>query len=255
MKDPIVLRRDDTLTFSQISYWKDLFYRLIKMGTEVEVAPPKGATREEFEQEIIAALEPSGTFESLGAKGVLDVAAEHCGVEIRVIGRQPHFMAMQQQYSAITESLLKIGSRARPTCGLHFHLLTPTLAEPVPEIILATCGTLSALFTGIACITRVEHLEMDMPAPQPYQPHRNGQALSHPHDHAADPEELRKSNKFLNIKTFSIYSIWNSPTRERFYLSIWSFVSRTLTLCNIDYSENFLLMALTLKAVDLSHLE
>ncbi len=142
MKDPIVLGRKDLLSLSDVSYWKDLFYRLIKVGTEIEVAPPKGSTREEFEQKVIAVVEPSGTYDNLGSIGVLDVAPEHCGLEIRVIGRQPHFKALQQQYLTITSRLLELGSRARSTCGLHFHLLTPTLAEPVPEIILANLWNL-----------------------------------------------------------------------------------------------------------------
>jgi hypothetical protein len=39
MKDPIVIRRKDTLSLEQASYWKDLLYRVIKIGTEIEVAP------------------------------------------------------------------------------------------------------------------------------------------------------------------------------------------------------------------------
>ena len=39
-------------------------------------------------------------------------------------------------------NLLEKGGRARPTCGLHYHLLSPTLAEPVPEIILANLWNL-----------------------------------------------------------------------------------------------------------------
>ena len=142
MKDPIVIRRKDTLSPEQASYWKDLLYRVIKIGTEIEVAPPKGCERPDFEQTICAALAPSGSFEKLGSNGVLDVNAEHCGVEIRVIGRHPHFRALQRQYRGILNNLLEKGGRARPTCGLHYHLLSPTLAEPVPEIILANLWNL-----------------------------------------------------------------------------------------------------------------
>jgi hypothetical protein len=124
-------------------YWKDLLYRIAKIGVEVEVAPPKGLARPEFEAQINAALSPSGTFERLGANGVLDVQAEHCGIEIRVIGRQPHFRALQRQYQTIMAVLMAHHARSRPTCGLHFHLLTPTLAEPVPEIILANLWNLT----------------------------------------------------------------------------------------------------------------
>lgn len=143
MKDPILFRRNDTLDPGEASYWKDLLYRVAKIGTEVEVAPPKGLSRPDFESQISQALAPSGTLERLGTNGVLDVKAEHCGIEIRVIGRQPHFRALQRQYQAIMAVLLAHQARSRPTCGLHFHLLTPALAEPVPEIVLANLWNLT----------------------------------------------------------------------------------------------------------------
>jgi hypothetical protein len=143
MKDPIVFRRKDTLTPAQAYYWKDLLYRVVKIGTELEAAPPKGARRPDFEEAVRQALDPSDTFERLGTNGVLDVQKEHCGVEIRVIGRHPHFRALHQQYTAIMNVLKANGARPRSTCGLHFHLLTPTLAEPVPEIILANLWNLT----------------------------------------------------------------------------------------------------------------
>ncbi len=143
MKDPILFRRKDTLNPDQAGYWKDLFYRVVKIGSELEVAPPKGEGRPEFEQRVRQELAPSGTLERLGPNGVLDVQPEHCGIEVRVIGRQPHFRSLQRQYQAITHTLLAQGARARPTCGLHFHLLAPTLAEPAPEIILANLWNLA----------------------------------------------------------------------------------------------------------------
>jgi len=143
MKDPIVLHRKDTLQPVEASYWKDLLYRVIKIGTELEVAPPKGCDRPTFETSIRLALQPSGSLDLLGANGVLDVTPEHCGIEIRIIGRQPHFRALQHQYGTIMDVLMEQGARARPTCGLHFHLLTPGLAEPVPEIILANLWNLT----------------------------------------------------------------------------------------------------------------
>ena len=137
MNDPIVLRRKDILGPDGAGYWKDLLYRVIKIGTELEVAPPKGSDRPAFETKVREALQPSGRLDLLGSNGVLDVKPEHCGIEIRIIGRHPHFRALQQQYAAIMNVLKENGARPRPTCGLHFHLLTPVLAEPVPEIILA----------------------------------------------------------------------------------------------------------------------
>lgn len=143
MKDPIVIRRKDTISPGEAAYWKDLFYRVIKIGAELEVAPPRGNTTREFEDAIRTALQPSGRLESLGPNGVLDVSPEHCGVEIRVIGRQPHFRSLHKQYLNILNVLQQQGARSRPTCGLHFHLLTPALAEPVPEIILANIWNLT----------------------------------------------------------------------------------------------------------------
>ena len=151
MKDPIILRRKDVLTPSAAKYWKDLFYRSVKIGTELEVAPPKGSDRPSFEAAVQQALNPSGSLDQLGLNGVLDVSPEHCGIEIRVIGRQPQFQAIRQQYASIMDVLLRNGARARPTCGggggggggLHFHILTPALAEAVPEIILANLWNLT----------------------------------------------------------------------------------------------------------------
>ena len=143
MKDPILFRRKDTLDPIDARYWKDLFYRIVKIGTELEVAPPKGMSRPDFENQTRTQLAPSGTLERLGQNGVLDVQPEHCGIEIRIIGRQPHFRTLYRQYQGIMAILLGQGARSRPTCGLHFHLLTPTLAEPVPEIILANLWNLT----------------------------------------------------------------------------------------------------------------
>ncbi len=142
MKAPILFRRDDTLSAADCLYWKDLLYRVIKVGTEIEVAPPKAAPRPQFEADVRAALEPSGSFERLGRYGVFDVITEHAGIEVRVIGRQPYFSALHKQYTAILRILMEQGGRPRATCGLHYHLLTPGLAEPVPHIILANLWNL-----------------------------------------------------------------------------------------------------------------
>ncbi len=142
MKDPLILRRLDTLNHTEANYWKDLLYRATKVGTELEVAPKKGMRRPAFEESVRRDLAPSGSLELLGTNGVLDVQAEHCGIEIRVIGRHPHFLALRRQYAGIMGVLLAHGARPRATCGMHFHLLTPGLGEPVPEIILANLWNL-----------------------------------------------------------------------------------------------------------------
>lgn len=142
MKDPIVLPSKKTLTPVEDSYWKDLLYRVTKIGTELEVAPPKKVKRSLFETELNQILAPSHSLERLGTNGVLDITPEHCGVEIRIIGRQPHFRKLQEQYSRIITAVREKGARPRATCGLHFHLLTPGLGEPLPELILANLWNL-----------------------------------------------------------------------------------------------------------------
>ncbi|MCA9976521.1 MAG: hypothetical protein KC413_12250, partial [Anaerolineales bacterium] len=128
MKDPIIFRRQDVLTPMAARYWKDLLYRVVKIGTELEVAPPKRMNRAAFETAVHEALQPSGNLDTLGTNGVLDVQSEHCGVEIRIIGRHPHFHALHQQYQRIMAALQTLVSRPLPTCVLHFHILTPGLA-------------------------------------------------------------------------------------------------------------------------------
>lgn len=143
MKDPIILPSKKILSPSEDSYWKDLLYRVTKIGTELEVAPPRKTKRSTFEEEINRALEPSHSLERLGCNGVLDVTPEHCGIEIRIIGRQPHFRKLQQQYTKIIDVLQERCARPRATCGLHFHLLTPGLGEAIPELILANLWNLT----------------------------------------------------------------------------------------------------------------
>ena len=143
MKEPIIFRRDDCLTHEQAMYWKDLLYRTVKVGTEVEFAMPKGVRKKEFLPPLVEELQPTKDLANLGQYGVLDVISEHCGVEIQVIGRQPYYPALIEQYRAILDPLLERGVRARSTCGLHYHLLTIGLSEPVPEIILANIWNLT----------------------------------------------------------------------------------------------------------------
>jgi hypothetical protein len=141
MKEPIIFRRDDCLSHEQAMYWKDLLYRTVKIGTEIEFAMPKGARKKDFVPPLIEALQPTRDLTNLGKYGVLNVVSEHCGIEIQVIGRQPYYAALLRQYRDIL-SLLPEGIRARPTCGLHYHALTVGLSEPVPAIVLANVWNL-----------------------------------------------------------------------------------------------------------------
>jgi len=88
MKEPIIFRRDDCLSHEQAMYWKDLLYRTVKVGTEVEFALPKGVKRD-FLDPLVDVLQPSRDLNNLGRHGILDIIHEHCGVEIQVIGRHP----------------------------------------------------------------------------------------------------------------------------------------------------------------------
>jgi hypothetical protein len=143
MKEPIIFRRDDCLSHEEAMYWKDLLYRTVKIGTEVEFALPKGVQKKDFMPPLVDALKPSKDLTNLGQYGVLDVIDEHCGLEIQVIGRQPYYSALLQQYRGILDDLVARRVRARPTCGLHYHALTVGLSESVPEIILANVWNLT----------------------------------------------------------------------------------------------------------------
>ena len=142
MKEPILFRRKDTLGHEQALYWKDLLYRTVKVGTEVEFALPRGMRKEDLLPALEQSLQPSRDLNHLGPYGVLDIASEHCGVEIRVLGRQPYYPALVAQYRSLLAQLPP-GIRARPTCGLHYHLLAVGLAEPMPEIVLANVWNLT----------------------------------------------------------------------------------------------------------------
>jgi hypothetical protein len=255
MKDPIILRRRDTLSPIEASYWKDLLYRVTKIGTELEVAPPKGVKRPVFEEEVRRELAPSGDLKQLGANGVLDVKNEHCGIEIRIIGRHPHFRALQQQYKSIMEILNAKGARPRATCGFHFHLLTPGLAESVPEIILANLWNLIRRYapelkfltsTGhkreALCRRRNHnsHLEMVRHSPGTMTMVEIQQILN-------DSQIVPKHQNFLNLENLGFTAtgeVWPFHLEFRFPDADLSPTSVT--------SKTFLFLTLLLKAVDLS---
>ena len=255
MIDPIVLRRDDTFSLTQVNYWKDLLYRVIKMGTEIEVAPPKGVVRQVFEDEVKAMLVPSGTYDSLGQSGVVDVSPEHCGIEIRVIGRQPYFRAIQGQYLGITTKLLEKGARARSTCGLHFHLLTPNLAEPVPEIILVNLWNLVRRYSPeLRFITSGGQTRSGLCRRRNHTSHLEMVRYSPIHMTMAEiQKELHCSSvvpehqNFLNLQHIKFTE---SGEIQPFHLE-FRFPDADLSATSIT-AKIFLFMALTLKAIDLS---
>jgi hypothetical protein len=154
LESPIFLNRSDNLSFSESRYFQDLLYRTIKIGTELEFALPKGVRREDFQPGVEKLLCPSGDMNRLGYLGVYDVVREHCGVEVQIIGRHPHWEALCKQYHNTISPLMEQGIRMRPTCGLHYHLLGISLAESVPEIIMANLWNMARKFApGLKYIT------------------------------------------------------------------------------------------------------
>ncbi|MDM8542092.1 hypothetical protein QUF90_13475 [Desulfococcaceae bacterium HSG9] len=152
--EPIFFQRQDRLSLTEAGYFQDLLYRTIKIGTELEFALPKGVRREDFQPGIEKLLCPSKDMNLLGPLGVYDVIKEHCGVEVQIIGRHPHWNALCKQYRLAVTPLVERGIRMRPTCGLHYHLLGTGLAESVPEIILANLWNMARKFApGLKYIT------------------------------------------------------------------------------------------------------
>lgn len=151
---PVFSVRGDTLTFQQADYYQDLLYRTVKIGSEIEFALPKGMKRDALVPILTKVLKPSRDMNNLGGLGVFDVSKEHCGVEIRVIGRHPHWTSLVEQYQQIVAPLWRNKVRIRPTCGLHFHLLGIGLSESIPEIILANLWNITRCYApGIKFLT------------------------------------------------------------------------------------------------------
>lgn len=256
MIDPILIRRKDTLSAEEAFYWKDLFYRTIKIGTELEAAPPKGVSdTAEFINKVEKALSPSGSMELLGSNGVFDIVKEHCGIEIRVIGRQPHFRVLQKQYQQIMETLSSLQARIRPTCGLHFHVLTPGLAEPVPEIILANLWNVTRRYApelrfitscgdsrDALCRRRnhTSHLEMVRHSPINF-------SMAEIHQKLKESLIVQEHQNFLNLEHLAF-----NPDGSilPFHLE-FRFPDADLSATSVT-AKTFLFFAMILKAVDLS---
>lgn len=141
-EDIIFYKRNDILTHQQDQYYQDLFYRVLKIGTELECARPRKSNAVELRDEIELLVKPSKNLQNLGELGVFDVVKEHCGIELQVIGRHPHWNSLLEQYKKIISILLDKKVRMKPTCGLHFHLIGVGLSESIPEIILANLWNL-----------------------------------------------------------------------------------------------------------------
>ncbi len=151
---PFFQPREDCLSVTEARYYQDLLYRTMKIGTELEFALPKGILREDFQPKIEAFMEPSGDLNKLGRLGVYKVLKEHCGIEVLIIGRHPHWNSLVEQYLQIIYPLLEQEIRMRATCGFHFHLIQVGASEPIPEIILANFWNMCRLFApGLKFLT------------------------------------------------------------------------------------------------------
>ncbi|MGC9400485.1 MAG: hypothetical protein ACP5HM_15300 [Anaerolineae bacterium] len=255
MKEPILFRRDDLLSHEAAMYWKDLLYRTVKIGTELEFALPKGVRKDDFFPELVETLKPSKDLNNLGEYGVFDVISEHCGIEIQVIGRQPYYPALVRQYHAILDPLLEKGVRARPTCGLHYHTLTIGLSEPMPEIILANVWNLTRRYAPhlrflTSCGDRPEalcrhrtytsHLEMVKHTPGSYTMQQIQQKL---HTSKTVPEH----QNFLNLEHVAFTE--NGAVKD-FHLE-FRFPDADIAPTSI-VAKTFLFLAMLLKAVEMS---
>jgi len=255
MKEPIIFRRDDCLSQEQAMYWKDLLYRTVKIGTEVEFAMPKGVRKRDFMPPLVEALQPTKDLTHLGHYGVLDVVSEHCGIEIQVIGRQPYCPALMEQYRAILDPLLERGVRARATCGLHYHALTIGLSEPTPEIILANVWNLTRRYAPALrfltsggdshealCRRRnyTSHLEMVRHTPGAHSMREIQQLL---HESKRVPEH----QNFLNLEHVTFTD--DDAVRD-FHLE-FRFPDADLAPSSI-VAKTFLFLAMLLKAVEMS---
>ncbi len=256
MQDPIMLRRKDTLSYDETCYWKDILYRVVKIGTELEYAMPMGVRREAFEKPLQEALNPSGTYENLGANGVLDIQSEHCGVEIRVIGQHPSFKKLRRQYLGITNAVLKQGGRVKTTCGMHFHLLTPGFPDSVPAIILANLWNLVRRYAPelkFLCSTgnkrealcrrrnHSSHLELVKLSPATM-------SMAEIYAHLKKSRQVPMHQNFLNLEHISFYE--EDKLVKPFHLE-FRFPDTNLS-ANAITAFNFLFLSLLLKAVDLS---
>jgi hypothetical protein len=255
MKDPIVLRRKDVLQPVEALYWKDLLYRTVKIGTELEATPPKGCDRPVFEAKVRESLRPSLSLELLGVNGVLDVIPEHCGIEIRIIGRHPHFRALQHQYASIMQVLEANGARPRHTCGLHFHLLTPGLAEPVPEIILANLWNLTRRYAPeLRFLTSCGDTHESLCRRRQYSSHMEMVWHSPGVESMAEIQQSLKSsrlvpehNNFLNLEHLRFT---DSGAAMPFHLE-FRFPDADISSTSVT-AKTFLFLALALKSVDMA---
>ncbi len=255
MREPIIFRRDDCLSHEQAMYWKDLLYRTVKIGTEIEFAMPKGVRKKDFLPPLIDDLQPTKELTHLGRYGVLDVISEHCGVEIQVIGRQPYYPALIEQYHAILDPLLERKVRARPTCGLHYHALAIGLSEPVPEIVLANVWNLTRRYApNLRFLTSAGHSREALCRRCSYTDHLEmvrhtpgNRSMREIHTVLKESYRVPEHQNFLNLEHI-VFT--DDGAVKNFHLE-FRFPDADLSPTSI-VAKTFLFLAMLLKAVEMS---
>lgn len=254
-EEVIFFKRKDILTHEQDQYYQDLFYRVLKIGTELEFAVPKGINAQQFRDELEPMLKASGDLENLGELGVYDCVKEHCGVEVQVIGRHPHWNALINQYKKILDILLARKVRMKPTCGLHFHLIAVGLAEPVPHIVLANLWNLirrhapglKFLFSGGAvsdgiCRRRQHNAHQEFMAKSPVFV-----TMKHIQESLRKSTIVPEHQNFFNLE----HVVFNDDgTIKNFHIEL-RFPDGDLSATSI-VAKTFLFFALLLKSVEIS---
>ncbi len=130
------------LRYDETGRWSDLFRRHLKIGVELELAHPSGKDSRSSLAQLRKSLMTGDDFFSPGETGIYDIQKEHCGLEIRVVGWEPHFDTLVRQYGVIVRPILEGGYRVLGTTGMHHHLIYFAPPKPIPEIIIANVYSL-----------------------------------------------------------------------------------------------------------------
>lgn len=133
----LFIKRNNILSDEEAAYYRDFLYRTVRIGTELEIAVPKGVKRPLFQKQLEYHFLPGGSIRKPGRFGVYQVEKEHCGVEIKILGILPYWDILYSQFFNTISYVLSKGGRVKSTCGLHFHVLITEKRTRIPEIILA----------------------------------------------------------------------------------------------------------------------
>jgi len=256
MKDtPFFHERADCLTIAEARYFQDLLYRTVKIGTELEFALPKGVLREDFQPQIETFMEPSEDMNRLGRLGVFKVIKEHCGIEVLIIGRHPHWDSLVEQYSQIILPLLAQKVRMRPTCGFHFHLLQVGSSEDIPEIILANLWNIFRIYApGLKFLTSGGETREGMCRRRQHNAHQEFIKLCPTLMHMQKIQEvLKKSMDVPEHQNFFNLEHINFTDEKRVASIHIEFRFPDGDLCPVSITaKTFLFLTMLLKAVEIS---